>query len=135
MLICLAVDIFFYCISYYEGYIIYRVIYEDTNHLLINCPRARQVWDYFFPPNGRSQISSVASLWNVRSRSYTESTIYTAISWNIWKHENSLVFKGFDKPAMTVCHCLEDIRLWTNRCTHQAVADLLNSWYNPFDPS
>jgi hypothetical protein len=100
---------------------------EDTDHLLLQCSRAREVWSVFFPQL-RSFPSSFEEVWAQRCHSSEESTICTAIAWNVWKRRNALVFNAMDESLSTVVRrCIEDVRLWAYRCTTPSSSSLLDS--------
>ncbi|KAK1698455.1 hypothetical protein QYE76_015152 [Lolium multiflorum] len=67
---------------------------EDTDHLLLFCPRATDVWEFFHCGFDPSAYSSFSDLCLKNSCSYEEATINTAIAWNIWKCRNALTFNG-----------------------------------------
>jgi hypothetical protein len=52
---------------------------EDTNHLLLGCSRAREVWMMFFL-HLCPFPASLEELWSLRGRSYEDSTIITVVA-------------------------------------------------------
>jgi hypothetical protein len=108
---------------------------EDTDHLLLFCPQATDIWGYFhrdFDPDAYTGFSDFCLQ---RNNTYEESTINTAIAWNIWKRRNALTFNGVTESlALVSRRCIEDIRLWAYRCTTPSSTSFLNSWCNGYDP-
>ncbi|KAK1698289.1 hypothetical protein QYE76_014986 [Lolium multiflorum] len=78
---------------------------EDTDHLLLTCPQAREVWNFFFPDFDIGGPSNLTDLWLTKCRSYEETTVNTAIVWNIWKRRNARTFNNI----------IEDISLVSSR--------------------
>ena len=110
-------------------------IVEDTDHLLVCCPRAREVWDLFYPSTNGLVASSVQELWAARCGDFVKTTICTAISWNIWKRRNAKVFNNVYEPLDAVkSRCMEDIRLWAYRCKSASAANALKSWCLAYEP-
>ena len=108
---------------------------EDTGHLLLMCPRAREVWSLFHHDFDSHTFVTFADFWLSRCRSYEETTINTAIAWSIWKRRNALTFNGITEDISLVSRrCIEDIRLWAFRCNTPSSASLLNNWCNGYDP-
>jgi hypothetical protein len=50
---------------------------EDTEHLLLKCSMACEVWAVFFPQF--SSFPTSFNLWSLRSRSYEDSTMITVV--------------------------------------------------------
>jgi mannosylglycoprotein endo-beta-mannosidase len=108
---------------------------EDVDHLLLACPRAREVWEAFSPDNAALLPSSFNDLLLLYCQRREDSTINTAIAWNIWKRRNTLVFNGIDEPAsVTTQRCIQDVRLWAHRCSNVTSRSLLTNWCIQFDP-
>jgi hypothetical protein len=104
---------------------------EDTDHLLLHCPRASEIWRFFHRDFDDHDYATFPDFWLLRCRTYEETTINTAIAWSIWKRRNALTFNGvIEDISMVAQRCLEDIRLWAFRCTTPASSHLLNSWCN-----
>ncbi|KAK1669680.1 hypothetical protein QYE76_057839 [Lolium multiflorum] len=89
---------------------------EDTDHLLLFCPRATEVWDFFHHGFDPADYSSFSDFCLKKSSSYEEATINTAIAWNIWKRRNARTFND-DVESLTLVtrRCIQDIRLWAFR--------------------
>jgi hypothetical protein len=107
---------------------------ECTDHLLLGCAKAREMWDFFsLSPSAASP--QLDGLLDSRFRSHEEATISTAVAWNIWKRRNVKIFYGIDEPLpVTARRCLEDVRLWAHRCSKAQTRDYLLYWCNNFDP-
>jgi hypothetical protein len=108
---------------------------EDTDHMLLFCPQATEVWGHFhhnFDPGAYTGFSDFCLQHNC---TYEESTINTVIAWTIWKRRNALTFNGVSEDlALVSRRCIEDIRLWAYRCTTPSSTSFLNSWCNGYDP-
>ncbi|KAK1697591.1 hypothetical protein QYE76_014288 [Lolium multiflorum] len=78
---------------------------EDTDHLLFHCPRATEVWAFFHRDFAPGAVSSFSEFWLERCSTFEETTINTAIGWNIWKRRNARTFNGV----------LESLSLVSNR--------------------
>jgi hypothetical protein len=103
--------------------------------MLLLCPRAWEVWTFFFPDFSAGRPSNLADLRTMRCRNFEETTIVAAITWNIWKRRNAKTFNGVDEDLSLVSHrCIEDIRLWAHRCTTSSPSLTLNNWCNGFEP-
>jgi hypothetical protein len=97
--------------------------------MLLLCPRAWEVWSFFFPDFSTRGPSNLADLWTMRSRGFEETTVVTAIAWNIWKRRNAWTFNGVSEGLPLVSHrCIEDIRLWAHRCTTPSPSLSLNNY-------
>ena len=108
---------------------------EDVDHLLLMCPRAREVWDNFFPSADHPPVSTVLKLWDTRCRNQAAGTTCTAISWSIWKRRNDVSVNSVDEPLSVVRRrCVEDLRLWAHRCSSASTSHLINTWCISFDP-
>nr|XP_051208403.1 uncharacterized protein LOC127325637 [Lolium perenne] len=79
---------------------------EDTDHMLLLCPRAWEVWTFFFPEFSAGRPSNLADLWAMQCRDFEETTIVAAITWNIWKRRNARTFNGVDEDMRLVSHRL-----------------------------
>jgi hypothetical protein len=105
---------------------------EDVDHILIGCYKVREVWDSFSFLDG---VQGVDDLLDSRLCSPAEATVATAIAWNIWKHRNTKIFDGVDKPLLLVRQrCTDDVWLWANQCTKEASRMYLINWWHSFDP-
>jgi hypothetical protein len=105
---------------------------EDVDHLLVGCCKAREVWDSFSYSDGARGIDD---LLDSRFRSSAEATVATAIAWNVWKRRNGKIFNEIDETLMIIRQrCIDDVRLWTNRCTKAAPRMYLLNWCHIFDP-
>ncbi|KAK1642427.1 hypothetical protein QYE76_060232 [Lolium multiflorum] len=108
---------------------------EDVDHLLLTCPRAREIWQFFNFDLGARGIAGFPALFTNCCRNLEETTVVTAILWNIWKRRNSLVFNNQDEPLMMVTRrCLADLRLWAHRCTVPTSASMITNWVFSFEP-
>jgi hypothetical protein len=108
---------------------------EDTAHLIVECHRASEVWNHFFPGLVAAFSGDVEDIWSPLPQCKAMTTIKTAIAWNIWKRRNSLVFNARDDSLLQVLHrCVEDLRLWANRFHDCSEAATLNTWCLSFDP-
>ncbi|KAK1644469.1 hypothetical protein QYE76_062274 [Lolium multiflorum] len=108
---------------------------EDTDHLLLRCPQASEVWRFFHRDFDNRDYEDLLDFWLLRCRTYEEATINTAIAWSIWKRRNTLTINDIIEDISVVTRrFLEDIRLWAIRCTTPASSHLLNSWCNGYDP-
>uniref|UniRef100_A0ACD5X6H6 Uncharacterized protein n=1 Tax=Avena sativa TaxID=4498 RepID=A0ACD5X6H6_AVESA len=108
---------------------------EASDHLLITCHRAYDIWSFFFPPAGGPIPCTLGEISMAYCRSFEETTICVAILWNIWKRRNTLVFNGVDEPPLAAIKwCTEDVRLWAHRCKRASSASQLNLRCNQFDP-
>jgi hypothetical protein len=99
------------------------------------CCSAPDIWGYFhrdFDPDAYTGFSDFCLQ---RNCTYEESTINTAIAWNIWKRRNALTFNGVTESlALVSRRCIEDVRLWAYRCTTPSFTSFLNFWCNGYDP-
>ncbi|XP_071681019.1 uncharacterized protein [Lolium perenne] len=75
---------------------------EDTDHLLLLCPRALEVWTFFYSDYATRGVSRMSDLWTSMCRSFEEATITTAILWNVWKRRNARTFNGVDEDLAFV---------------------------------
>jgi hypothetical protein len=108
---------------------------EDTDHLLIRCPRAQDVWSFFHPDATHLSNASLTDVLQLLFRSFEEATVNTAILWNIWKRRNALVFNNVDESLpLVVKNCVQDVRLWAYRCPKENSRCILNSWCITYDP-
>jgi hypothetical protein len=108
---------------------------EDTDHLLLFCPRATEVWDFFHHGFDPADYSSFSDFCLKKSCSYEEATINTAIAWNIWKRRTAQTFNDVvESLSFVTRRCIQDIRLWAFRCNSPSSTSFLNSWCNGYDP-
>jgi hypothetical protein len=108
---------------------------EDTDHLLLFCPRATEVWESFHLGFDPGAYASLSDFCLQHSSSYEEATINTAIAWSIWKRRNALTFNNINEDlSFVTCRCIQDIRLWAFRCNTPSSTSFLNSWCNGYDP-
>jgi hypothetical protein len=108
---------------------------EDTDHLLFHCPRAAEVWAFFHRDFAPGTVSSFSDFWLERCSTFEETTINTAIAWNIWKRRNARTFNDtLESLSLVSNRCIEDVRLWAYRCNTPSSTSLLNSWCNGYDP-
>jgi hypothetical protein len=108
---------------------------EDTDHLLFHCPRAAEVWAFFHRVFAPGTVSSFSDFWLERCSTFEETTINTAIAWNIWKRRNARTFNDtLESLSLVSNRCIEDVRLWAYRCNTPSSTSLLNSWCNGYDP-
>jgi hypothetical protein len=56
---------------------------EDVDHLLLRCPRACEAWSFFHLDLVAPDAARFTNLLLERYRSIADSTIHTAIAWNI----------------------------------------------------
>jgi hypothetical protein len=99
---------------------------EDVDHLLLMCPKAKEVWRFFFPDFDIRGPANLNDLWMTKCRSFEEATVATAIAWNIWKRRNARTFNDTAEDLLLVSRrCIEDIRLWTHRCNSSPPLPLL----------
>jgi hypothetical protein len=106
-----------------------------VDHLLLMCPKAKEVWRFFFPDFDIRGPANLNDLWMTKCRSFEEATVTTAIAWNIWKRRNARTFNDTAEDLLLVSRrCIEDIRLWAHRCNSSPPSLSLNNWCNGFDP-
>jgi hypothetical protein len=107
---------------------------EDTNHLLVMCANAREIWDYFIliRTDAYCSLHGILASW---FNTVAETTVSTAVDWTIWKHRNTKVFNNINEPMLVAARrCIEDVHLWANRCTKDCSCSQLLSWCMTFDP-
>jgi hypothetical protein len=105
------------------------------NLLLLFCPRATEVWDFFHHGFDPADYSNFSDLCLKKSCSYEEATINTAIAWNIWKRRNAQTFNdAVESLSFVTRRCIQDIKLWAFRCNSPSSTSFLNSWCNGYDP-
>jgi hypothetical protein len=108
---------------------------EDTDHLLLRCPRALELWGHFHLRHAATQATDFSDFLVHSGNSLEAATINAAIAWNIWKRRNALVFNGINEDiASSARRCVEDVRLWAFRCTAETSKTILNNWCNGFEP-
>ncbi|CAN6226414.1 unnamed protein product [Urochloa humidicola] len=102
---------------------------ETCDHLILDCPFAAQVW-------GKLQIDTsncrVTNIWNVvRPQSLPLqhfNSFILLISWQLWKHRNSIVFDGATPSHQALWNiCKEEARLWAQRLP-QAERHIADTW-------
>ncbi|CAN6314625.1 unnamed protein product [Urochloa humidicola] len=111
--------------------------FEDQDHILLRCPRARHIWRLLGWPSAPF-LASFADLWllpellDIQPASVTLA-ILTAILWNIWKAQNALLFRGeVLSPRSTVLAIIADLELWTHRTRKMSIKPQIIHWCDKF---
>ncbi|CAO2178496.1 unnamed protein product [Urochloa humidicola] len=90
---------------------------EDCDHLIFQCPIARQLWEAL---NIDPDSCSVRCLWELRRPESIPRTHFASlvllVCWNIWKHRNDVVFNNLPpSPDRLWVACKQEARLWSYR--------------------
>jgi hypothetical protein len=94
----------------------------------VACHRAAEVWAFFHRTPMPLDCSAADTLLH-NTLYFEETTIPSAMAWNIWKPRNAMVFDSRDDPLVaTVKKCIDDLRLWAHRCSRTASSDCILSW-------
>ncbi|KAK3133353.1 hypothetical protein QOZ80_6AG0535450 [Eleusine coracana subsp. coracana] len=109
---------------------------KDTEHLFLHCARATSFWASIGAPLP-TDVVDIESLWDIiipelqPMSAKLQSTVLTCFLWNIWKCQNSKVFRYEDEPNLTIARRIhEDLALWSHRCLKPHDHSLLMSWSN-----
>jgi hypothetical protein len=108
---------------------------EDSDHIILRCPFALQVWTTL----SIDMVSiDVSHIWDAPRPSRIPPRHFDSflllVSWHLWKHRNSVVFEREAPPhARFWTACKQDPRLWSCRwpAHERLVAD---AWCASFSP-
>lgn len=80
---------------------------ETINHVLFECPPARQAWALSRVPSGSQSFPSASLFTNMdylfwRQPDHTQSDSYLWVLWYIWKARNAKIFENIDESPLEV---------------------------------